>query len=88
MRCKVVGVQEQDFTLDNGYHFAGCKVHVLDLDKKPDGLTGHLTSTFKISKDSPYASTPILVGDIYSVFFEQDGRTIALISKEPVNVGK
>ena len=53
MLCKVVGVQKQDFTLDNGYHFAGRKVHAIDLERQADGLDGNTVTMFKLSNDIP-----------------------------------
>ena len=32
MLMKIVGVQEQDYKMDNGYSFKGKKIHAIDLD--------------------------------------------------------
>lgn len=73
MKVRIVGIQAQDYKLDNGYEFKGNKIHALDLDSKPDGLTGHLTMTMKIKASDPLSSVPLSVGDEYNVYFNQKG---------------
>lgn len=83
MKCKIVGVQVMDFTLDNGYHFAGKKIHAIDLDKAPNGLTGNVVTTFKIPDDNPrLALMQIRPDEVYTIYFEQDGKTIGTMMKE------
>ena len=91
MKIKVVGVQQQNFTLDNGYHFDGRKVHGIDLDKKPDGLVGNVVTQFKLSnEDTKLAMLMVEVGKTYNVYFEQDGKTVAMLAedREPVTNAK
>lgn len=73
MMVKIVGIQSQDYKLDNGYEFKGNKIHALDLDSQPDGLTGNLTMTMKIPVASPLSSVPLVVGAEYNVYFNQKG---------------
>lgn len=73
MKVRIVGIQSQDYKLDNGYEFKGSKIHALDLDSNPNGLTGHLTMTMKIASDSPLASVPLSIGEEYNVYFNQKG---------------
>lgn len=83
MKCKIVGVQVMNFTLDNGYHFEGKKIHAIDLDKAPDGLTGHVVTSFKIPNENQrLALMDIKPDEVYTVFFEQDGKTIGTMMKE------
>lgn len=35
MKVRIVGIQSQDYKLDNGYEFKGNKIHALDLDSNP-----------------------------------------------------
>lgn len=73
MKVRIVGIQSQDYKLDNGYEFKGNKIHALDLDSQPDGLSGNLTMTMKISATSPLAAVPLVVGAEYNVYFNQKG---------------
>ena len=73
MLVQIVGIQSQDYKMDNGYSFKGNKIHAIDLDSKPDGLSGHLTTTMKIALDSPMANVPLAVGQKYTVYFNQKG---------------
>ena len=73
MKVRIVGIQSQDYKLDNGYEFKGSKIHALDLDSQPDGLMGTLTMTMKIAAASPLASVPLAVGKEYNVYFNQKG---------------
>lgn len=73
MKVKIIGYQSQDYKLDNGFQFQGFKVHAEDLDSAPAGLTGHLTTTFRISSDSELAKVPLLVGEEYHIYFTQKG---------------
>ena len=73
MLVQIVGIQSQDYKMDNGYSFKGNKIHAIDLDSQPDGLNGHLTTTMKISLESPLANVPLAVGKKYTVYFNQKG---------------
>lgn len=79
MLAKILGKQEQDYKLDNGYSFAGYKYHAMSLDDKPDGLQGNIVTNFKISFDDPLNSINVEVGKIYQVFFDQKGKVAYLI---------
>lgn len=69
MLMQIVGVQPQDYTLDNGYSWKGLKVHAVDLESQTDGLYGNLTVTFKIGTNHPLYNTPIQIGKKYKCFF-------------------
>ena len=73
MVVKIVGIQSQDYKLDNGYSFKGKKLHCIDCETKPNGLTGNTVTTLKIADDSPMASLPIEVGKMYTTYFNQKG---------------
>ena len=74
MKVRIVGIQSQDYKLDNGYEFKGNKIHALDLESQPDGLSGNLTMTMKIPAVSPLAAVPLVVGKEYNVYFNQKGN--------------
>lgn len=73
MLLKIVGFQEQDYKMDNGYSFKGKKIHAIDLDTKNHGQTGHIVTTFKVSADSPLYTRPISIDSVYKCFFTQKG---------------
>lgn len=73
MLIKIVGIQSQDYKLDNGYAFTGNKIHAVDMDSVPNGLDGHIVTTFKIAATSPLAAIPLKVGGEYTVYFNQKG---------------
>jgi hypothetical protein len=73
MLMKVVGVQEQDYKLENGYSFKGAKIHAIDLETVPQGLTGNMVTDFKIPADHPLYQMPLRVGGIYKCYFTQKG---------------
>lgn len=73
MLMKIVGVQEQDYKMDNGYSFKGKKIHAIDLDTKNQGQMGNIVTTFKVSAESPLYSTPIYIDSVYKCYFTQKG---------------
>lgn len=73
MKIKIVGIQKQDYKLDNGYSFKGLKLHCIDCDTKPEGLIGDVVTNIKISDDSRLSSVPVAVGETYVVYFNQKG---------------
>lgn len=73
MKVKVVGIQTQDYKLDNGYEFKGRKLHCIDMDSERKDLQGNLTLTMKIPSDTPLGVLPIEVGEEYTVYFNQKG---------------
>lgn len=74
MTVKIVGIQNQDFTLDNGYTFKGRKVHAIDLETTTSGQEGNQVMTFKIPDDHKLAGTPLTVGKEYIMYCDQKGR--------------
>lgn len=73
MKIKVVGIQSQDYKLDNGYAFKGRKLHCVDLDSKRTDLSGNLTLTVKVADSSSLGTMPIEVGKEYTCYFDQKG---------------
>lgn len=71
MKIKIVGVVPQNFTLDNGYHFEGNKIHAIDLETRADGQIGNQVFDFKISKDSKLYGVPLHVGCDYALYFNK-----------------
>lgn len=82
MKVKIVGIQAQDYKLDSGYSFKGKKIHCIDLESKPDGLTGELVTNFKIADESPLSSIPLAVGHIYTAYFNQKGALDYLVENK------
>lgn len=74
-----------NFTLDNGYHFEGRKFHCIDMEKKPDGLVGQVVTNFRIpSSDLRFSVLDVHPGDVFQVYFEQDGKTVGAFVKEAI----
>lgn len=73
MKVRVVGVQKQEYKLDNGYEFKGRKLHCIDLDSNRSDLDGCLVMNVKIANESPLSSVPISVGSEYVCYFNQKG---------------
>lgn len=85
MLVKIVGIQNMNFTLDNGYHFEGRKFHCIDMEKKPDGLVGQVVTNFRIpSSDLRFSVLDVQLGDVWNVYFEQDGKTVGAFVKEAI----
>ena len=83
MKIKLVGIQPQDYKLDNGYSFKGNKLHAIDLDTVPTGQIGNqVINSIKIAEDSPLYSVPLEIGKTYTVYFTQKGQIDALIPLE------
>lgn len=83
MLVKIVGVQAQDYKLDNGYAFKGDKVHCIDLETTADGQNGNRVMDFKIPAGSPLASVPIQVGATYKLYFNHKKQADFLILDKP-----
>lgn len=74
MLIKIVGIQPQSYTLDNGYSFTGEKIHAIDLDTKSEGQLGDQVMTFKLESTSPLTSIPLSIGEQYNIYFNQKGK--------------
>lgn len=85
MKIKVVGIENQDYKMDNGYEFKGRKLHCLDLETERQGLIGNKITNIKIADNSPLANEPLEVGKDYIVYFTQKG---SLDFIRPSNVSK
>ena len=87
MLMKVVGVQEQDYKMDNGYSFKGRKIHAVDLETKSNGLVGNVVTTFKIPSDSALSNVRIEIGSVYKCYFTQKGALddMVLSSQPPAD---
>ena len=80
MKIKLIGIQEQDYTLENGYSFKGKKLHAVDLDTIPAGQIGNqVINNIKIAEDSQLAAVPLEVGNTYTVYFNQYGKLDTII---------
>ena len=80
MKIKLIGIQEQDYTLENGYSFKGKKLHAVDLDTLPSGQIGNqVINNIKIAEDSPLSAVPLEVGKTYTVYFNQYGKLDTII---------
>jgi len=74
MLAKVVGVESQKFTLDNGYHFEGWKLYCIDLEEEKENLAGHTTVEVKVPVDHRDYNQPFEVGKEYVVYFTKKGK--------------
>lgn len=81
MLVKIVGVQAQDYKLDNGYEFKGDKVHAIDLETVADGQLGHQVMDFKIPSAHHLASVPLEIGETYRLYFDKKGK-VDMLMKE------
>lgn len=82
MKIKVVGIQVQDYKLDNGYTFKGRKLHAIDLDSVTNGQIGNQVINLKIADDSVLAAVPVEVGETYTAYFTNKGTLDTLIPVE------
>ena len=74
MLVKIVGIQNQSYSLDNGYTFNGRKVHAIDLETSVSGQEGHQVMNFKIPADHKLATVPLKIGAEYILYCDQKGR--------------
>lgn len=70
MKVKVVGLEKQEYTLEDGYSFKGTKIHFLDLSTVRNGLEGHQAKVCRIADESPLATFPLVVDGEYHFFFD------------------
>lgn len=73
MEIKIVGIENQDYKMDNGYAFKGKKLHCIDEDTERPSLNGNVVTTIKIDDNSSLATVPVEVGNHYTAFFNQKG---------------
>ena len=74
MKIKLLGIENQDYKLDNGFAFKGKKLHALDIDTQLPGQIGNQVLNIKIPDDSPSSSVPLEVGQTYTVYFTPKGK--------------
>lgn len=74
MKVTLIGIEKQDYILDNGYSFKGFKLHCADLETIKDGLVGNQICNLKIPDGSPFDKVPLEIGTNYIVYFNQKGR--------------
>lgn len=72
MKIKIVGIQDQNYKLDNGYAFDGFKVYCIDVETASENLIGNVTTTLRIPRNSPFAAN-LAVDQVYNVYFTQKG---------------
>lgn len=83
MKIKIVGIQPQDYKLDNGYAFKGVKVHAIDLETLPNGQVGNqVINSIKIPEGSPLSQVPLEIGKTYTVYFTQKGQLDTILPVE------
>lgn len=78
MTVKIVGIETQDFTFDDGKIYKGKKLHVVNVDEHKENLVGSPVSVIKIPATNEYYSVPIDVDKLYTVFFDQKGKVAFL----------
>lgn len=73
MKFQVVGRLRQDYDLSaqNGPKFHGVKYYGIDLDQQQEGLEGNICTDIKIPDGSSFALSPLEVGRVYVVYFNQ-----------------
>ena len=81
MKVKILGIQTQEYKLENGYHFKGRKLHLMCLDEKP-GLCGCEVDTVRLSDDSPLSNVHLTIGSEYNFYFDQRAHLDAIIPIE------
>lgn len=86
MLIKIVGIEHQDYKLDNGYSFKGIKLHAEDMSTLKEKLEGNLTTTIKIAEDSPHFSRDFRVGTYHRCYFTQKGTLDCITEVDPADV--
>lgn len=74
MTIKIVGIENQNFTFDDGKTYSGKKLHVIVVDEHKDGLIGCPVSVVKISSTSEFFNVPLELDKLYTIFFDQKGK--------------
>ena len=74
MIIKIVGIENQNFTFDDGKTYIGKKLHVVVVDEHKDGLIGCPVSVIKISGVSEFYNVPLELDKLYVCFFDQKGK--------------
>ena len=78
MVVKIVGIETQDFTFDDGKTYKGKKLHVVNVDEHKENLVGSPVSVIKIPATNEYYTVPIDVDKLYTVFYDQKGKVAFL----------
>ncbi len=86
MKIKIVGIENQEYKIDNGPEFKGRKLHCIDVETEKQGLIGNSILNIKIADNSPLANEPLEVGKEYTVYFTNKGaldfiRPVSNVSK-------
>ena len=74
MIVKIVGIETQDFTFDDGKTYKGKKLHVVNVDEHKENLVGSPVSVIKIPATSPFYTVSIEPDKLYDIFFDQKGK--------------
>lgn len=86
MVIKIIGIEKQDYKLDNGYAFQGLKIHAADLETVKNSLVGNLTTTIKIPAESPFYNEGYAVGECYRCYFTQKGALDYISRVDPADL--
>lgn len=82
MIVKIVGIETQDFTFDDGKTYRGKKLHVVNVDEHKNNLVGSPVSVIKISATSEFYTVPIEPDKLYNIFFDQKGKVAYLAAQK------
>lgn len=74
MIIKIVGIEEQNFTFEDGKTYSGRKLHVIDREPAQGNMQGEKVSVVKIPSSSRFFNFPLTVGEEYAVYFDQKGK--------------
>lgn len=82
MTIKIVGIENQNFTFDDGKTYTGKKLHVVVVDEHKDGLIGCPVSVVKINGSSEFYNVPLELDKLYVCFFDQKGKLAYLVAQK------
>ena len=74
MIIKIVGIEEQNFTFDDGKTYTGRKLHVIDREPAEGNMLGEKVSVIKLASTNRFYNLPLTVGEEYAVYFDQKGK--------------
>ena len=82
MTVKIVGIENQNFTFDDGKTYCGKKLHCVVVDEHKDGLLGCPVSVVKVSDKSEFYNLPLELDKLYLCFFDQKGKLAYLAAQK------
>lgn len=69
MLVRIVGLQRQDWKMDDGFEFHGYKFHCVDEGTQNKDLQGRMVLEFKVPDGHPLSSMPIQLNKLYKAYF-------------------